>query len=38
MPVFPKRRFQHGALPVDAMRARFDGTERSYRQAFHRLY
>jgi asparagine synthase (glutamine-hydrolysing) len=38
MPVFPKRRFQHGALPPAAMRARFDGTERSYRQAFHRLY
>jgi asparagine synthase (glutamine-hydrolysing) len=38
MPVFPKRRFQHGAMPADAMRARFDGTERSYRQAFHRLY
>ncbi len=38
MPVFPKRRFQHGALPPEAMRARFDGTERSYRQAFHRLY
>jgi asparagine synthase (glutamine-hydrolysing) len=38
MPVFPKRRFQHGAMPADAMHARFDGTERSYRQAFHRLY
>jgi len=38
MPVFPKRRFQHGALPVDAMRRRLDGTEQSYRRAFHDLY
>lgn len=38
MPVFPKRRFQHGAMPVDAMRARFDDGERAYRRAFHALY
>jgi asparagine synthase (glutamine-hydrolysing) len=38
MPVFPKRRFQHGAAPVDAMRRRIGGTERDYRQAFERLY
>ena len=25
MPVFPKRRFQHGAMPADAMRARLGG-------------
>jgi len=38
MPVFPKRRFQHGAAPVDAMRARLAGSERDYRHAFERLY
>jgi asparagine synthase (glutamine-hydrolysing) len=38
MPVFPKRRFQHGAMPVDAMRSRLGQTERIYRQAFERLY
>ncbi len=38
MPVFPKRRFQHGAIPADAMRRRLGGTEQSYRKAFHRLY
>ena len=38
MPVFPKRRFQHGAIPADAMRARLGGTEQAYRRAFHGLY
>jgi asparagine synthase (glutamine-hydrolysing) len=38
MPVFPKRRFQHGALPQTAMRSRLAGDERSYRQAFHSMY
>jgi asparagine synthase (glutamine-hydrolysing) len=38
MPVFPKRRFQHGAMPADAMRTRLGGTEQSYRRAFHGLY
>jgi asparagine synthase (glutamine-hydrolysing) len=38
MPVFPKRRFQHGALPVDAMRQRLGGNEQSYRRAFHARY
>jgi asparagine synthase (glutamine-hydrolysing) len=38
MPVFPKRRFQHGALPADAMRRRLGGDERAYRRAFHNLY
>jgi asparagine synthase (glutamine-hydrolysing) len=38
MPVYPKRRFQHGAMPVDAMRTRFGHTEHTYRQAFERLY
>ena len=38
MPIFPKRRFQHGAIPADAMRARLGGTEQAYRRAFHSLY
>jgi asparagine synthase (glutamine-hydrolysing) len=38
MPVFPKRRFQHGAIPVDAMRARIGQDERRYRRAFYGLY
>jgi asparagine synthase (glutamine-hydrolysing) len=38
MPAFPKRRFQHGAVPVDAMRRRLARSERDYRQAFERLY
>jgi asparagine synthase (glutamine-hydrolysing) len=38
MPVFPKRRFQHGAIPAEAMRSRLDGTEQTYRRAFHGLY
>jgi asparagine synthase (glutamine-hydrolysing) len=38
MPVFPKRRFQHGAIPVEQMRVRLDGSEHDYRRAFHGLY
>jgi asparagine synthase (glutamine-hydrolysing) len=38
MPVFPKRRFQHGALPAASMRRRLDGTEQIYRRTFHSLY
>jgi asparagine synthase (glutamine-hydrolysing) len=38
MPTYPKRRFQHGAVPIDAMRRRLGGSERDYRQAFERLY
>ena len=38
MPVFPKRRFQHGTMPVDAMRARFGHDEGAYRRVFHGLY
>jgi asparagine synthase (glutamine-hydrolysing) len=38
MPVFPKRRFQHGATSADTMRQRLGGSEREYRQAFERLY
>ena len=38
MPVYPKRRFQHGAMPADAMHTRFGHTEHTFRQAFERLY
>ncbi len=38
MPVFAKRRFQHGAAPVDTMHRRLGQSERDYRQAFERLY
>ena len=38
MPVFPKRRFQHGAVSRDAMRARLGRSERDYRRALERLY
>jgi asparagine synthase (glutamine-hydrolysing) len=38
MPVFPKRRFQHGAVPVEAMRARIGLDEGGYRRTFDRLY
>jgi asparagine synthase (glutamine-hydrolysing) len=38
MPVYPKRRFQHGAMPVDALRSRLGQSERAYRQAFERMY
>ena len=38
MPVFPKRRFQHGALPEDAMRSRLGNDEASNRRAFYSLY
>ena len=38
MPIFPKRRFQHGTTPVDEMRRRFGRSERDYRHAFERMY
>src|SRR5207253_2391490 len=34
MPVFPKRRFQHGAVPVERLRARFEQPESRYRRQF----
>jgi asparagine synthase (glutamine-hydrolysing) len=37
MPVFPKRRFQHGALPARE-RGRLAGTEADYRSHFASLY
>ena len=38
MPVFPKRRFQHGALPVDAMQSRLPYREAEYRKQFLSIY
>jgi asparagine synthase (glutamine-hydrolysing) len=38
MPVFPKRRFQHGALPADVLRQRLAGSEASYRRAVLQQY
>ncbi|MEM6456100.1 MAG: asparagine synthase-related protein [Acidobacteriota bacterium] len=37
MPIFPKRRFQHGATPADVFAARF-GDEATYRQRFLALH
>ncbi len=38
MPIFPKRRFQHGALRVDHLRQRLSGHETEYRKQFLGLY
>ncbi len=38
MPVFPKRRFQHGALPVDTLRQKLPFREAEYRRQFFSLY
>lgn len=38
MPVFPKRRFQHGALPAAALRERLPFREAEYRKHFLSLY
>jgi asparagine synthase (glutamine-hydrolysing) len=38
MPVFPKRRFQHGALPADRMAAHLGDAERGYRRRFLSLW
>lgn len=38
MPVFPKRRFQHGALEERAMRRSLPDGEADYRRRFHSLY
>jgi asparagine synthase (glutamine-hydrolysing) len=37
MPVFPKRRFQHGALPVASLKSRLGGDEDAYRRRFFAL-
>lgn len=38
MPVFPKRRFQHGAATLDTFRRIFPKTDIEYRKAFNRIY
>ncbi|HXE80099.1 MAG TPA: asparagine synthase-related protein [Vicinamibacterales bacterium] len=38
MPTFPKRRFQHGALPPERLNTRLGGAERVYRQRFFALW
>jgi asparagine synthase (glutamine-hydrolysing) len=38
MPVYPKRRFQHGALPEAAMHQRMPSREAEYRRRFLSLY
>jgi asparagine synthase (glutamine-hydrolysing) len=38
MPTFPKRRFQHGALPVERLRDRLPTQESAYRRRFLALY
>ena len=38
MPLFKKRRFQHGALPADALREGLPFEEAQYRRQFHSLY
>jgi asparagine synthase (glutamine-hydrolysing) len=38
MPVFPKRRFQHGTMPAERLPGRLGGSERDYRRAFERRY
>lgn len=38
MPVFPKRRFQHGALPMSDFKARFPVRDLDYRREFMAIY
>jgi asparagine synthase (glutamine-hydrolysing) len=38
MPIFPKRRFQHGALTKESLRERLPEAETVYRKAFLALY
>ncbi|HEY8548966.1 MAG TPA: asparagine synthase-related protein [Vicinamibacterales bacterium] len=38
MPVFRKRRFQHGAIPSDTLRARLRADEKTCRRAVHAMY
>jgi asparagine synthase (glutamine-hydrolysing) len=38
MPVFPKRRFQHGAVPVETLRRHLPAREADYRKQFLALY
>ncbi len=38
MPVFPKRRFQHGAVSAGVLHARLGSAETEYRRRFHAFY
>jgi len=38
MPIFPKRRFQHGAVSVEGLRQRLSGQDAEYRKQFLGLY
>jgi asparagine synthase (glutamine-hydrolysing) len=38
MPIFPKRRFQHGAIPEDILHCRLPHAETEYRNQFLALY
>jgi len=38
MPVYPKRRFQHGAMSADVMSQRLHGGEAEFRRTFNALY
>ena len=38
MPVFPKRRFQHGAIPVETLRTSLIADEAACRRAVHALF
>jgi asparagine synthase (glutamine-hydrolysing) len=38
MPLFSKRRFQHGAVPVERLREQLSGQESEYRRQFLALY
>jgi asparagine synthase (glutamine-hydrolysing) len=38
MPVFPKRRFQHGAVQPERLRSRLPATETAYRKQFLAIY
>jgi asparagine synthase (glutamine-hydrolysing) len=38
MPVFPKRRFQHGAVPASALRGRIARPESEYRRIVYDLF
>jgi asparagine synthase (glutamine-hydrolysing) len=38
MPVFEKRRFQHGAIPVDVLKSKLPSREPEFRDRFLSLY
>lgn len=38
MPIFPKRRFQHGAVSIDELKKRLPFNESEYRAKFYSLY